>query len=98
MAHNPLIIREESGETYGADPREIGVAALMKAGHKKMSLIKVIREKCMECSCQQSGEVRKCTATDCYLWPYRMGKNPFTNRKGNIDSLRSQPASKGEQA
>lgn len=33
-----------------------------------------IRAKCLDCCCGHSAEVRKCTATDCPLWPYRMGK------------------------
>ena len=44
---------------------------------------KAIRSKCMDCTCQQIVEVRECTAKNCPLHPFRMGKNPFSNRKGN---------------
>lgn len=60
------------------------------AGHEKLPLLRVIREKCMDCCAQQQVEVRKCTAVDCPLWPYRMGKNPFSERKGNIAALRGK--------
>lgn len=38
--------------------------------------IKAIREKCLNCSCWQPGEVRQCTAIDCPIYPYRMGTRP----------------------
>jgi hypothetical protein len=47
------------------------------------SHLRVIRAKCVDCCAGQPGEVRKCVATTCPLWPYRMGTDPFTNRKGN---------------
>lgn len=38
--------------------------------------IKAIREKCLDCTCQQPKEVRLCEVTHCSLWPYRMGRRP----------------------
>lgn len=38
--------------------------------------LKSIREKCLECCVHQVGEVKKCTADDCSLYPFRLGKNP----------------------
>lgn len=35
-----------------------------------------IRNKCLECSCYNSAEVRRCPAEDCWLWPWRMGTTP----------------------
>lgn len=46
---------------------------------KKYTPIKSIRLHCLECSCQQKGEVLNCTIHNCPLYPYRLGKNP--NRK-----------------
>lgn len=40
------------------------------------SILKVIREKCLNCSCWVPSEVRKCKIIDCVLWPYRMGRKP----------------------
>jgi hypothetical protein len=42
--------------------------------------LKAIREKCLDCCVGQHSEVRRCRITDCSLWPYRMGKNPFHER------------------
>ena len=42
--------------------------------------LKAIRAKCLDCVCESAQEVRLCPATNCPLYPYRMGHNP--NRKG----------------
>lgn len=34
---------------------------------KKISYAKAIREKCLECTCNQPNEVKYCTITDCAL-------------------------------
>lgn len=47
---------------------------------KKLTPLKAIRAKCLDCCCQQANEVRLCTVKGCPLYDYRMGKNP--NRKG----------------
>lgn len=39
--------------------------------------VKVIREKCLDCCCGSWLEVEKCTAVNCPLHPWRMGKNPY---------------------
>ena len=49
-------------------------------GHTKKPLLKVIREKCLDCCAGQHCEVRKCHIKECPLWPYRMGKNPYHSR------------------
>ena len=38
---------------------------------------KAIREKCIDCCCGSMYEVEKCTAVNCPLHPWRMGKNPY---------------------
>ncbi len=51
---------------------------------------KAIRLKCLDCCCGNHAEVRRCPATNCPLWRYRMGnekkaqatendRNPDTN-------------------
>lgn len=42
----------------------------------KLTPIKAIRAKCVDCSCGQLKEVRECPVTNCPLYPYRMGKRP----------------------
>lgn len=46
----------------------------------KMTPIKSIRAKCIDCSAGQPKEVKLCPDMECPLFPYRLGKNP--NRKG----------------
>jgi hypothetical protein len=43
------------------------------------SPIKAIREKCLDCN-HTASEVKLCPCTDCALWPFRFGKNPYTKR------------------
>lgn len=40
---------------------------------ERLSRSKAIRLKCLDCCAGQSAEVRKCPATHCPLWRYRMG-------------------------
>ena len=47
---------------------------------KKLTPLRAIREKCIECSGGSRHEVRLCTIFDCVLFKYRFGKNP--ERKG----------------
>lgn len=49
----------------------------MSIGHGKRPLLKIIRDKCLDCCCQLRSEVRNCIIPQCPLWPYRMGTNPF---------------------
>lgn len=41
---------------------------------ERVSRSKAIRLKCLDCCAGQSAEVRRCPATNCPLWRYRMGK------------------------
>ena len=46
----------------------------------RISPIKAIRMKCIDCCCGQKGEVNLCPCKDCPLWPFRFGKNPYSNK------------------
>lgn len=41
---------------------------------ERVSRSKAIRLKCLDCCCGQAAEVRKCPATSCPLWRFRMGR------------------------
>lgn len=41
---------------------------------ERVSRSKAIRLKCLDCCCGQAAEVRKCTAVNCSLWRFRMGR------------------------
>ena len=46
-----------------------------------MNPLRAIREKCLDCSCQQPIEVKECTVATCALYPFRMGKNPYRAKR-----------------
>lgn len=43
---------------------------------KKITPMRAIRAKCIECSNGQRNEVRLCTVKTCALYPYRTGHRP----------------------
>jgi hypothetical protein len=47
----------------------------------KKTVLRAIREKCLDCCAGSHSEVRHCHLKDCSLWPFRMGKNPYHKRK-----------------
>ena len=42
----------------------------------KADILAAIRRKCLDCCCQQPGEVRACHITACDLWAFRLGSDP----------------------
>ena len=46
----------------------------------RISPLKSIRLKCLDCAGNEEVEIRLCPILDCPLYPFRMGKN--LNRKG----------------
>ena len=44
------------------------------------SPIKAIRAYCLECGNNQAHEVKVCPCTDCALFAFRFGKNPYSTR------------------
>jgi hypothetical protein len=75
-----LIIRQDGRAVEGVDPRQLTTEELNEH-FQRMSPLKAIRAKCMDCSVYKRTEVRKCTVIDCPLWPFRMRKNPWLKRK-----------------
>ena len=45
------------------------------------NVLRAIRLKCYDCSSYQSNEVRDCIVTNCPLYPFRLGKNPFRKKE-----------------
>ena len=78
---NPLLEHNKNGNLIGKNPLSVDIKLLEDAGHTNIPLAKAIRKECLECVGFQPGEVRKCVCTNCSLWPYRMGINPFTSDK-----------------
>ena len=84
--NSPLLTLNEHGHAIGKNPLDVEVNLLKDAEHTQMSLAKVMRKKCLDCSGFQPAEVKKCVATDCALWPYRMGKSPFRSHMAKESS------------
>ena len=45
------------------------------------SPVKAIRAKCLDCCAGSVVEVRECPVAGCPLHPYRMGRNPFRQKR-----------------
>lgn len=44
--------------------------------------MKAIRAKCLhDCCAGSAEEVKNCNCTKCFLWPFRLGKNPYRTPK-----------------
>ncbi len=50
------------GELVGRDPRKMTAAELGELGHKRMSPLKALRLRCVDCCGGSPTEVRLCTA------------------------------------
>ena len=55
---------------------------LAELGHAKRNPVETMRKFCLGCMGGNAAEVRRCTSPGCALFPYRLGKNPFSGRKG----------------
>jgi hypothetical protein len=47
---------------------------------KRITPMKAIRAKCLDCCAGQTKEVRICGIRNCSLWPFRMGKRPSSRK------------------
>jgi hypothetical protein len=66
----------DEGELIGKHPGDVP-SDFLSLKFRAQNPLKAIREKCLDCCCANGAEVRKCVATDCALWPFRLGTNPF---------------------
>ena len=70
-----LELRE--GFDVGRDPRAMSADEMAQLGHARVSPLRALRLKCLDCCNDSAQEVRLCTEVDCPSWPFRMGKNPW---------------------
>lgn len=54
----------------------------------KTNPVKAIREKCLTCCCGSTTEVKECTVVSCPIYPFRLGKNPFRQKREMSDEQR----------
>ena len=55
----------------------------------KVSVLKAVRLKCLDCSCGSAHEVSLCPIESCPLFPFRFGKNPFRAKREMSDEQRA---------
>ena len=75
--HRHIGLERQDGEDVGRDPRTMSIDELEQLGHARVSPLRALRLKCLDCCNGSAQEVRLCTAVDCPSWPFRMGKNPW---------------------
>ncbi|MBD3763062.1 hypothetical protein [Rhizorhabdus sp.] len=75
--HRHIGLEREDGYDVGRDPRNMSAGELEQLGHARVSPLRALRLKCLDCCNGSAREVRLCTAVDCPSWPFRMGKNPW---------------------
>ncbi len=75
--HRHIGLERQDGYDVGRDPRTMTMGDLEQLGHARVSPLRALRLKCLDCCNGSAREVRLCTAVDCPSWPSRMGKNPW---------------------
>jgi hypothetical protein len=56
----------------------------------KITPLKAIRLKCLECCAESSNEVKVCHMKDCPLWAFRFGKNPYRVKRQLTDEQKEK--------
>lgn len=79
----------DEGNLVGRHPSDVPSEFLHGAFSAK-NPVKAIRARCLDCCCGDASEVRKCVATDCASWPFRMGSNPFRKKPVLTDAERER--------
>ena len=70
-------LERRDGYDVGRDPRAMSADELEQSGHARVSPLRALRLKCLDCCNDSAQEGRLCTAVDCPSWPFRMCKNPW---------------------
>src|SRR5262245_44408859 len=70
----------DEGGLVGKDPRAVS-SEILALYYREKNPLNAIRARCLDCCCGQSAEVRKCVSVGCPSWPFRMGVNPFRQKR-----------------
>ena len=62
---------------------------------KRISPLKAIRLKCLDCCCGSAFEVRRCEVRRCPLWKFRMGRESLAEADSTADDLVGEKESGG---
>ena len=89
----PGTVHGGDGQLIGADPRKLGPAGLRELGHRPVSPLQALRERCIDCCTGSKTEVAKCVAVTCPSWPFRTGHNPWRTGRPMTPEQRNAAAS-----
>lgn len=64
----------------------------VSADNKKMSPLRAIKLRCIDCCGGSYSEVKECPSVSCSLYPFRLGKNPFREKRVMTDEQRQAAA------
>jgi len=83
-------LEDRNGALVGRDPREMTTEELAQLGHERISPMKALRLRCLDCCAGSPARVRLCESVTCPSWPFRMGRSPW--RKPISDATRERLA------
>lgn len=63
-------------------------------GEEIISMGKAVRAKCLECSTGHASDVKYCAVPKCHLYPFRMGKNPYRQKRIMTDEQKVAAAAR----
>lgn len=81
----------DGGHLIGKVPAEVP-SEILALYYREKNPLKALRARCLDCCCGSASEVRKCVAVECPSWPFRMGKNPFRQKRTLSDEQRQRMA------
>ena len=58
----------------------------------KKDIMTAIKAKCLDCCCGQTSDIRECTIVNCPLHHFRLGKDPFSNKREISEEHKAQLA------
>lgn len=73
-------------------PVEPTPANLSRLGIERTSRGAAIRAKCLECMGGSSNEVKLCASANCALWPFRLGSDPWREKREMSEDERAAAA------
>jgi len=93
---NPLLevspFSVDGGELIGRDPRKMEPDEFPVASRRTRT--QAIRANCFECAGTEP-EVRKCVATNCAFWPWRLGTTAMVTETARKERARAEAIASG---
>jgi len=89
----PVVVAKQKKEKPAPRQRISGKEAMEELRNVESDLtspLPAIRAKCLDCCGGMYSEVTLCTAKQCPLWAFRLGKNPFRKAKVMSDEQREK--------